>query len=202
MFDVPVRMSRHPELNEYIAEIVTSVRSWLRRDTVTKVIFAVLDRHLDGPSSARPRVLERFVFDLDMFGEVLVDELLASELREHLSSFLLKLNVVDSLLSPNPKGSSWTVILNTNQYKTVLRPKGEPGARMREQQERTLQWPKWLPTDDSKYVEIPHPQVFPLRETKNASLDLLLYVEETQDKVPAQASLSLSGLSIPEKTST
>ena len=42
VFGIAVRTSRHPELSEYIANVVGGVRTWLREGTLQRVVLVIL----------------------------------------------------------------------------------------------------------------------------------------------------------------
>jgi hypothetical protein len=62
-YGIPVQMSTHPYLNEYITECLKSIRELLKKNEVRKVTVTFFDE------SQRP--IERFVFDILDLNETL-----------------------------------------------------------------------------------------------------------------------------------
>jgi len=55
-YGMKVHMSRHPELNEYIYNVIDGARQWMKKDNVHSISISIL--------SEDRRPLERFVFDM------------------------------------------------------------------------------------------------------------------------------------------
>ena len=62
LFDVPIHVTRHPEVRDYIALVVRGARELVARGEARSLVVLVLGAPADGQS--QPPVLERFVFEL------------------------------------------------------------------------------------------------------------------------------------------
>jgi mitotic spindle assembly checkpoint protein MAD2B len=179
-FGVPVRMARHPALLAYIASITQSVHSWLRPNTLQKAVLVIFSKATT--PGTRPIVLERFVFDVQLFQGLKLGESACTEIQEQLSAFFLRINMVEAILAQNPRrGCSWTILLYTNEYKTVeSNNPAESSAEVqasREAREKT--WQQWVPQEGSECLELDLAQTHPLKECRNAYFKLGLWVEES-----------------------
>ncbi|RKO90681.1 DNA-binding protein [Blyttiomyces helicus] len=105
LFNVPVRMSRHPLLNGYIADVLGAVRPDLEKGVVNKILLSILDE--------RHTPVEKFTFQIRSLVEGLTEEqkreaktsASTTDIESFFRSFLTKISVCDSMLSPNPPGS-------------------------------------------------------------------------------------------------
>ncbi|KAI8387978.1 DNA-binding protein [Radiomyces spectabilis] len=103
-YSVPVYMSNNPEVNQYIAQFVLTLRPMLEKGDCKSVSVVV--------TTATQRPLERFVLEIDSIIRTLdvpLDKLLASEATEPLADFeqylracLLKMAACDTILQRNP----------------------------------------------------------------------------------------------------
>ena len=96
-FDVPVHITRHPELSDYIALAVRGARELMARGEAQSLVVVVLGPPPAASTEAEPPVLERFVFDLALRAGAE-----STELRGQLRGVLVKLNFCDSFLLPLP----------------------------------------------------------------------------------------------------
>ena len=94
--DVTVFRSRHPELNEYVAQVVEGARQLMYRGEADALVISI-----HGHGRGNTAVLERFRFDIRLTDSVGIN---AEALRTQLRGFLLKLQMCDSLLAPLPHG--------------------------------------------------------------------------------------------------
>ena len=166
LFDVPVHVTRHPEVRDYIELVVRGARELLARGEVRSLVVLVLGAPADGQS--QPPVLERFVFELGpLLGASGTDR---AELRGQLRGFLVKLNFCDSLLLPLPLGGlEFGVEVHTQ---AVAR---EPTSKeLREQ---------WVECDLQSEVGRPSSaQVVPLKSVNSSELSMQLFVMEAAHK--------------------
>ncbi|RKP17063.1 DNA-binding protein [Rozella allomycis CSF55] len=56
-YHVPVYMSRHPELNQYVLSILLALEPWLHDSKLRKLVLVVLDQDTNTP-------IEKFVFQI------------------------------------------------------------------------------------------------------------------------------------------
>ena len=168
LFDVPIHVSRHPELNEYIALAVRGARELMARGEAQSLVVLVLGAPATG--EAQPPVLERFVFDMRLpAGASSTDP---ATLRGQLRGFLVKLNFCDSLLLPlPPSGLAFSVEVHAQAAA------GEPtSAELREQ---------WVECDVAAQATgppAPSPQLVPLKSVNAPELSMQLFVMEAANK--------------------
>mmetsp|Transcript_59553 Transcript_59553/g.122006 ORF Transcript_59553/g.122006 Transcript_59553/m.122006 type:complete len:215 (-) Transcript_59553:110-754(-) len=114
-YNVPVRQSRHKDLNDYISGAVADVKIWMDRGLVEKVVLSIED------CSTRQQI-ERFVFevDVDVTGQPtnspskgLVQAHSLADLEDALRQVLLKINVADSLLPSLSKDITFSLYVHT-----------------------------------------------------------------------------------------
>ncbi|EKX52630.1 hypothetical protein GUITHDRAFT_150603 [Guillardia theta CCMP2712] len=112
-YNVPVRQSRHKDLNEYIAGAIKDMMEWMSKGIVERVVLSIEE-------AASGRQLERFVFEFEL--DLTADRAaharsLAAQARESLEDafrqVLLKINVADSLLAPLPKELTFGLYAHT-----------------------------------------------------------------------------------------
>lgn len=128
-----------------------------------------------------PIVLERFVFDLQIFQLLKLGESACTEMQEQFAAFFLRVNMVDAILTQNPRrGCSWTVLLYTNEYKSIEPNPGESTVEVQVAREtREKAWQQWVPQEGGECLELDSAQIHPLKECRNAFLKLSLWVEES-----------------------
>lgn len=195
-FGVPVRMSKHPEVNKYISDLIDGIRTWLRKDTVHKIVFFITKKTSKHPKGSNQNqfneskhILERYIFELDITGSVKTDDdIRIDDLKDHFSACYLKLNMIDASLNSIPKGCDWCIALYTNDltpltftmsssYRNINRSSfvESPGLQK-------LVSSVWTRCNDVDVVEVHNPRMIPLKEIRNSSLNLQLYVEECTQK--------------------
>uniref|UniRef100_A0A8B9M3E3 Mitotic arrest deficient 2 like 2 n=1 Tax=Accipiter nisus TaxID=211598 RepID=A0A8B9M3E3_9AVES len=84
-YNVPVQMSCHPELNQYIQDTLHCVKPLLEKNDVEKVVVVILDKD--------------FHYFLPMVSNTC---LCRSVLEQLLRAFILKISVCDAVLDNNP----------------------------------------------------------------------------------------------------
>uniref|UniRef100_A0A452GKY5 Mitotic spindle assembly checkpoint protein MAD2B n=1 Tax=Gopherus agassizii TaxID=38772 RepID=A0A452GKY5_9SAUR len=93
-YNVPVQMSCHPELNQYIQDTLHCVKPLLEKNDVEKVVVVILDKEFPPPNS------------------------LLSHVEQLLRAFILKISVCDAVLDNNPPGCTFTVLVHTREAAT------------------------------------------------------------------------------------
>merc|ERR1711881_817209 len=93
-YNISVMMSRHPDVNTYIKDVLESIRNFIAAGSVEKIVVQITSKD-DVP-------LERFVFEIHMvtLGENLSEHYF--DVESHLRAILLKLNTCEALLKPLP----------------------------------------------------------------------------------------------------
>ena len=115
-FGVPVKMSRHPEVNDYISTALRDARPLLDADAVENVVVVVAD--------GRGATAERFVFALAPKGDaacrVDVDAVEATEYA--MRGLLAKLALAGTQLPPPPRDAAFRLLLETRDAPDVVAP--------------------------------------------------------------------------------
>ena len=116
-FGVPVKMSRHPEVNDYISTALRDARPLLDADAVENVVVVVAD--------GRGATVERFVFALggpraDAACRVDVDAVEATEYA--MRGLLAKLALAGTQLPPPPPNAAFRLLLETRDAPDVVAP--------------------------------------------------------------------------------
>ncbi|KQL60795.1 mitotic spindle assembly checkpoint protein MAD2B isoform X2 [Amazona aestiva] len=88
-YNVPVQMSCHPELNQYIQDTLHCVKPLLEKNDVEKVVVVILDKE--------HHPVERFVFEITQPPLLSISsESLLSHVEQLLRAFILKISVCDA----------------------------------------------------------------------------------------------------------
>ncbi|KAI1231430.1 hypothetical protein IHE44_0007879 [Lamprotornis superbus] len=110
-YNVPVQMSCHPELNQYIQDTLHCVKPLLEKNDVEKVVVVILDKE--------HHPVERFVFEITQPPLLSISsESLLSHVEQLLRAFILKISVCDAVLDNNPPGCTFTVLVHTREAAT------------------------------------------------------------------------------------
>ncbi|KAJ6656781.1 hypothetical protein lerEdw1_003112 [Lerista edwardsae] len=110
-YNVPVQMSCHPELNQYIQDTLHCIKPLLEKNDVEKVVVVILDKE--------HHPVERFVFEIMQppLLSISSDSLL-NHVEQLLRAFILKISVCDAVLDNNPPGCTFTVLVHTREAAT------------------------------------------------------------------------------------
>lgn len=110
-YNVPVQMSCHPELNQYIQDTLHCVKPLLEKNDVEKVVVVILDKE--------HRPVEKFVFEITQPPLLSINsDSLLSHVEQLLRAFILKISVCDAVLDHNPPGCTFTVLVHTREAAT------------------------------------------------------------------------------------
>eukprot|EP00850_Spirogloea_muscicola_P019777 SM000199S05404 [mRNA] locus=s199:41474:42936:- [translate_table: standard] len=177
-YGVPVHWARHPDLEEYVRSVATSLRDWIEQrrqglplhpieqGTVEK--FALVIHH----GSARV-ALERHVVSLQLDAATPGGSIPEPrELEPALRAFLLKLAVLDAPLIPLPPDCSFEVIAYTKKL-----PDGVGGA---------VSDVVWIPAEGGELSDL---QVLPVKSLRSGILNIQMYVEQPTSGTNAKADL-------------
>uniref|UniRef100_A0A8C7AYY7 Mitotic spindle assembly checkpoint protein MAD2B n=1 Tax=Neovison vison TaxID=452646 RepID=A0A8C7AYY7_NEOVI len=160
---VNVKMSCHPELNQYIQDTLHCVKPLLEKNDVEKVVVVILDKE--------HRPVEKFVFEITQppLLSISSDSLL-SHVEQLLRAFILKISVCDAVLDHNPPGCTFTVLVHTREAAT----------RNMEKIQVIKDFP-WILADEQD-VHMHDPRLIPLKTMTSDILKMQLYVEERAHK--------------------
>ena len=114
MYGVPVWMSRHPDLNAYIAEAIGAACELIEHNHLEQFVVAIVPDAIqtggDGVGACSSQPLERFVFAItapqhaDHMGDRLFDGF---------RDCLLKIATSSAALDPNPSQCSFRILLSS-----------------------------------------------------------------------------------------
>lgn len=162
-YGVPVQMSIHPYLNEYITECLKTIRDLLQRNEVRKVTVTFFNE--------TQRAIERFVFDiLDLNKTLNQDDPYFIKGEEAFRGFCLKLAVTASYLRPLPEKSTFRVQIHTSETVSVSLAE-DP---------RYQDFP-WIETDEQEN-EVLNANITPIKTLDTGLLKVQMYVEESDRK--------------------
>uniref|UniRef100_A0A3B4TFB9 Mitotic spindle assembly checkpoint protein MAD2B n=1 Tax=Seriola dumerili TaxID=41447 RepID=A0A3B4TFB9_SERDU len=98
-YNVPVQMSCHPELNQYIQDTLHCVKPLIEKNDAEKVVVVIMDKE--------HHPVERFVFEISQPPLLSISsDTLLSHVEQLLRAFILKISVCDAVLNNNPPAGS------------------------------------------------------------------------------------------------
>uniref|UniRef100_A0A8C4YVN7 Mitotic spindle assembly checkpoint protein MAD2B n=1 Tax=Gadus morhua TaxID=8049 RepID=A0A8C4YVN7_GADMO len=162
-YNVPVQMSCHPELNQYIQDTLQCVKPLIEKNDAEKVAVVIMDKE--------HHPVERFVFEISQPPLLSISsDTLLSHVEQLLRAFILKISVCDAVLNSNPPGCSFTVLVHTREAAT----------RNMEKVQVIKDFP-WIVADEQE-VHMPEPRLIPLKTMTSEIVKMQLYVEERAQK--------------------
>nr|XP_054769022.1 mitotic spindle assembly checkpoint protein MAD2B-like [Lytechinus pictus] len=164
-YNVPVQLSRHPELNQYITDAVMGIKPHVIKDDVQCVTVVILNsKHI---------AVERFVFEIARPSTKKVDSIenRLERLEQSLRAFLLRLNTCDAVLHSLPQDCTFSLLVYT---------KGS--ATMESHDRQLLQEFPWIEADDHM-CSMEDATLVPLKAVSSDLLKMQLYVEEAPSKL-------------------
>ncbi|GAB5588307.1 MAD2 mitotic arrest deficient-like 2 [Umbelopsis nana] len=150
-YNVPVKMSRHPDINLYINHIVAACKDGIQQvmlpffeaqGMVKSVAVVIVDGQLNP--------VERFVFELNsifqpsphQYMDSVTTELRLLDLELQLKAFLLRINAAEALLRPLPEDCRFSLVVDMKK----------PIAPTSTQEAKTGVSP-WIPADATQKQE-------------------------------------------------
>lgn len=163
-YNVPVQMCCHPDLNQYILDVLHTMKPLLEEGKVQRVALVISDKKFIP--------VERFVFEVGNPEGVGTTEspdnfLLSTE--RALRGFLLKINSCDALLEPIPKGCSFSILVYTKESSFLKLQEGS-----------NLQEFPWVEADER--TKMKESVIIPLKSTSTGILKMQLFVEECAER--------------------
>ncbi|ORY04811.1 DNA-binding protein [Basidiobolus meristosporus CBS 931.73] len=164
-YNVPVPMSRHPHLNSYIQDMILACRPDLEKGDVETMTLVVLNKN--------QVPIERFVFEIntlievkDNGGQSSIGTMSVNDVELYLRAFLLKISVCDAMLKPNPKGCTFSLVIQLHD-----------GINTPTQ---TNEGFPWIPAEPSEQpMGMPRADLMMLKSFDTGLLKVQLYVEES-----------------------
>ncbi|KAF6721599.1 Mitotic spindle assembly checkpoint protein MAD2B [Oryzias melastigma] len=162
-YNIPVKMSCHPDLNQYIQDTLLCIKPLIEKNDAEKVVVVIVDKD--------HRPVERFVFEICQppLLSISSDSLL-SHVEQLLRAFILKISVCDAVLTSNPPGCSFSVLVHTRDAAT----------RNMEKVQVMKDFP-WIVADEQE-VHMKEPRLVPLKSMTSDIIKMQLYVEERAQK--------------------
>uniref|UniRef100_A0A3B3SW80 Mitotic spindle assembly checkpoint protein MAD2B n=1 Tax=Paramormyrops kingsleyae TaxID=1676925 RepID=A0A3B3SW80_9TELE len=143
-YNVPVQMSCHPELNQYIQDTLHCVKPLIEKNDAEKVVVVIMDRE--------HHPVERFVFEISQPPLLSISsDMLLSHVEQLLRAVILKISVCDAVLDNNPPGCTFTVLVHTREAAT----------RNMEKIQVIKDFP-WIVADEQE-VHMREPRLIPLK---------------------------------------
>lgn len=163
-YNVPVQMCCHPDLNQYILDVLHTMKPLLEKGEVQRVALVISDKKFTP--------VEKFVFEIG--NPEGVDTTASSDnallhTERALRGFLLKINSCDALLEPIPKGSTFSILVYTKESSFV-----------KLQEDRKVQEFPWVEADERTRMK--ESVIIPLKSSSSGILKMQLFVEECAEK--------------------
>ncbi|GAB6031846.1 MAD2 mitotic arrest deficient-like 2 [Chamberlinius hualienensis] len=159
-YGIPIQMSVHPELNNYLINCVKSMRSKLLANEVQAIAIAFLEE-------STSNIVQRFVIEIgDVKTAVKQCEHNLAAIEEVLRSFCVKIATCNVELKPLPPGCCFKLFIHTRSLNpvntTVI---SDPTKEV-----------VWIESDSTR-ARIMNPLVTPVKSTDNSILQMQLFVE-------------------------
>ncbi|KAK9466569.1 DNA-binding protein [Lipomyces arxii] len=110
-YNFPVRQSRHPQVCDWIRNAVFACLDQMKLGEVRKVSIVIL--------SNADAALERFVFDINSFPKVAVEDtrfqMNIKDMEEQFRSCIMKLSQISTTLGKLPPGCTFTMIVELDK---------------------------------------------------------------------------------------
>ncbi|XP_029156012.1 mitotic spindle assembly checkpoint protein MAD2B [Nylanderia fulva] len=160
IYGITVHVSEHPELNEYLSNILNAIRELIKEDESSiKTISLTFYNENKLP-------IEKFVFDIiKLQAEFVEKDPYYLKTEEAVKTICLKLSMCDTYLKPLPDGSTFSIEIQTCETAHIIlseNPKCED-------------FP-WIVEDGD--VEMTNKTLLPLKNIKTDCLNLQMYVIE------------------------
>jgi len=164
-YNVPVQMCCHPDLNQYILDVLQTAKPLLEKGEVQRVVLVV--------SNKKFIPIERFVFEIGNPEELSAtgsEDNFLLHTEKTLRGFLLKINACDALLEPIPPGCTFSILVYTKE-----------SSFLKLQEDRKVQEFPWVQADEGTTLK--ESIMIPLKSTTAGILKMQLFVEECANKM-------------------
>ena len=166
-YGTTVWMCRHPELTDYLKDVLKTVRYLLERKELQNVLLVV--------KSAQGKVLEQFVFELGAFNpseDVIEADRFLLGVESTLRAFLLRLSACEETLSPLPDSCQFAIVLATRE---------DAAMRLEALSSSHSNRLEWIPAESSAVVE-PGNVVHPVKSSSEGTYLLSIGILHTLDQ--------------------
>ncbi|XP_024877435.1 mitotic spindle assembly checkpoint protein MAD2B [Temnothorax curvispinosus] len=166
IYGITIYVSEHPEVNEYLSNVLTAIKELIKEDekSVKAITLTFYNKN--------KLPIEKYVFDMVKLQAQLTErDPYYLKTEEALKTVCLKLSMCDTYLRPIPDTSIFSIEIQTYETAHIIlseNPKCED-------------FP-WIIKDDA--VEMIDKNILPLKDIKTDCLNLQLYViEDTANKI-------------------
>ncbi|XP_038078908.1 mitotic spindle assembly checkpoint protein MAD2B-like [Patiria miniata] len=165
-YNIPVQMSRHPELNKYITDVLEGMKPLMTKDEIQCVSVVII-----GPNH---QPVERFVFEISQpASRSLSDDSYLLKMEQLLRAFLLRISTCDAALQSNPPECYFRVLVHTKS-----------SAVFSIEDSQFIQDFPWIEADQHLY-NLNDARLTPLKTMYSDLIKMQLYVEEIDPKAAA-----------------
>jgi len=165
-YNVPVQMCCHPDLNQYILDVLQTIKPLLEKNEVQRVTLVISNKEFSP--------VERFVFEIGTLEDKSAspsDDSFLLHTEKSLRAFLLKINSCDALLRPVPPGCTFSILVYTKE-----------SSFFKLHDDRKVQEFPWVQADEENTL-LKESIMIPLKSTTGGVLKMQLFVEECADKM-------------------
>ncbi|XP_053986967.1 mitotic spindle assembly checkpoint protein MAD2B [Hylaeus anthracinus] len=163
MYNTTVYVSEHPELNEYLKNVLTAIREMVKEDenSVKAVNLVFYNRN--------KQPIEKFVFDLvKLQANSIEKDPYYLKTEEALRTICLKLSMCEAYLKPLPEDSTFSIEIQTYETAHVALSENP----------HCDDFP-WIIHEDA--LEMTGQDLLPLKTIKTDCLNLQMYVVESKE---------------------
>uniref|UniRef100_A0A3Q2EB97 Mitotic spindle assembly checkpoint protein MAD2B n=1 Tax=Cyprinodon variegatus TaxID=28743 RepID=A0A3Q2EB97_CYPVA len=162
-YNVPVQMSCHPELNQYIQDTLHCVKPLIEKNDAEKVVVVIMDKE--------HHPVERFVFEISQPPLLSIRFASSFSVKSNWGVFLITNRSAETLTGGQKKRCcSFTVLVHTRDAAT----------RNMEKVQVIKDFP-WIVADEQE-VHMKEPRLIPLKSMTSDIVKMQLYVEERAQK--------------------
>ncbi|XP_076627651.1 DNA polymerase zeta subunit 2 [Colletes latitarsis] len=163
IYDTTVYVSEHPELNEYLKNVLNAIRELVKEnETNVKLVNLIFYNKNKQP-------IEKFVFDLiKLQANTREKDPYYLKTEEGLRTICLKLSVCEAYLKPLPEDSTFSIEIQT--YET---------AHVALSENPHCEDFPWIINEDA--FEMTNQKLLPLKTIKTDCLNLQMYVMESEE---------------------
>ncbi|XP_029051224.1 mitotic spindle assembly checkpoint protein MAD2B [Osmia bicornis bicornis] len=163
IYSITVYVSEHPELNEYLKNVLNAIRELIKEDeNSVKAVYLVFYNKNKQP-------IEKFVFDLvKLQANSTEKDPYYLKTEEALRTICLKLSMCEAYLKPLPEDSTFSIEIKT--YET---------AHVALNENPYCEDFPWIIDEDA--LEMTEKTLLPLKTIKTDCLNLQMYVLESQN---------------------
>ncbi|XP_022090275.1 mitotic spindle assembly checkpoint protein MAD2B-like [Acanthaster planci] len=166
-YNIPVQMSRHPELNKYITDVLEGMKPLMEKDEIQSLSIVII--------SSDHQPIERFVFEISPpASRSLTSDSYLLRMEQSLRAFLLRISTCDASLQANPPDCSFKILVHTKS-----------SAVFSIENSQFIQDFPWIEADQHLY-SLSDSRLTPLKAMSSDLIKMQLYVEEVCPKLTVE----------------